>query len=104
MNVNINIPGLSQYSEMGIRVNYLNNCIQQWNNLGFNDSHNYSESANNLLAQMVALLIIDVESPEAKTLYNNNINAIETNKTNAFEEWEASIRDVYINPGPFELN
>lgn len=103
MNVNINIPGLSSSSEMGMRILYLNNIIIQWQNIGFTDSHNYASSTNNLLGQMVAFLLNDLESPDAKTLYDININDIETKKTSAFEEWELSIKDIYTAPPPFNV-
>lgn len=104
MNVNINIPGLDSQSPIGLRVGYLNNLIFQWRNIGFNDSHNYNNTVNSCLSQMAAYLLNDgVNSQNAKDYYDLHIDDIETKKQNSFEQWETSLRDIYINPGKFNI-
>lgn len=103
MNVNINIPGLNPSGDVGLRISYLNNILIQWQNIGFVDSYDFSQTTNNLLGQMVAFLLNDVDSPDAKTLYDINIDTIELKKSQAYEQWEQSILNIYLNPGKFNI-
>lgn len=101
MSINIYIPGLVPSSDIGLRVYYLNNIIQQWSGVGFQDTYSFKDTTNNILAQMCSLLITDLDSQEAKNLYDDNIDIIELYKGNAYEEWKASIRDIYTPPPKF---
>lgn len=93
--INLNI---SPSSSEGVRISYLSNCLQQLSNLyNVTDSTSYKNSLNECLATM-ANYILNEDTPNAITTFDNNISSIQTYKSSFFESYGNWFRDQYSPP------
>lgn len=100
--MNITIPlTVNPDSQMGKNLYYLQNIRQQWQNLGPNVSdEDFMALSNTMLGNMVTF-ILNNQINEAEIYYNNNIDNVKNKRIIAFENWEISIRDCYLDDGKF---